>query len=201
MDFDYIEELVTKCKDNDELSKENLANQFRPLIYNISKRTFIDGYDIHDIQNECFQSLFKSVSMYNLEKHRFVAYATNAIKNNMNDLIKKVKSKSLTEGNDALSLHDDFEKDIPSQEVSIEILLCEKCDFEELRIALSNLNEDEKELIEFVFFKNNTVQNYASLKNMCYSTAILRKKNTLKKIFNNMKINYNKIDYKQKIQG
>lgn len=201
MDFDYIEELVTKCKDNDELSKEKLAKQFRPLIYNISKKTFIDGYDIHDIQNECFQSLFKSVSMYNLEKHRFVAYATNAIKNNMNDLIKKVKSKSLTQGNDALSLHDDFEKDIPSQEVSTEILLCEKCDFEELKIALSNLNEDEKELIEFVFFKNNTVQNYASLKNMCYSTAILRKKNTLKKIFNNMKINYNKIDYKQKIQG
>lgn len=201
MDFDYIEELVTKCKDNDELSKEKLAKQFRPLIYNISKRTFIDGYDIHDIQNECFQSLFKSVSMYNLEKHRFVAYATNAIKNNMNDLIKKVKSKSFTEGNDALSLHDDFEKDIPSQEVSTEILLCEKCDFEELKIALSNLNEDEKELIEFVLFKNNTVQNYASLKNMCYSTAILRKKNTLKKIFNNMKINYNKIDHKQKIQG
>ena len=37
------------------------------------------------------KSLFKCVSMYNLEKHRFVAYATNAIKNNMGDLIKRIK--------------------------------------------------------------------------------------------------------------
>ena len=53
MDFDYIEALVTKCKNNDGVAKEKLAAEFRPLIYNISKRTFIDSYDIQDIQNEC----------------------------------------------------------------------------------------------------------------------------------------------------
>jgi RNA polymerase sigma factor (sigma-70 family) len=200
MDFNYVEALVTKCKNNDELSKEKLAEEFRPLIINISKRTFIDGYDINDIRNECYKSLFKCVTMYNLEKHRFVAYATNAIKNNIYDLIKRVKSRSSTEGNSALSLCDDFEKDLPSQETSLEDLLCERCDYEDLRLALSNLNEDEKELIDFVFFKNNTVQNYAYLKNMCYSTAILRKKVTLKKIFNNISFYY-KNTTMEKIQG
>ena len=107
MDFNYIEALVTKCKNNDEATKEKLSAEFRPFIYNISKRTFIDGYNTHDIMQECYQSLFKSVSMYNLEKHRFVTYATNAIKNNMNDLIKRIKTRSSTEGSDALSLHDD----------------------------------------------------------------------------------------------
>ncbi|MFW2487759.1 sigma-70 family RNA polymerase sigma factor [Clostridium chromiireducens] len=188
MDFNYIETLVTKCKNNDELSKEKLANEFKPLILNISKRTFIDGYDIHDIQNECYQHLFKCVSMYNLDKHRFVAYATNAIKNNINDLIKKIKNRSSTEGYAALSLCDNFEKDLPSQEVSLEDLLCDRCDYDELRLALNNLTKDEMELIDFVFFKNNTVQNYAYLKNMCYSTAILRKKLTLKKISNYISI-------------
>lgn len=80
MNFDYIENLVRRCKNNDEAAKEKLADEFKPLIYNISKKTFVDGYSIYDIQQECYKSLFKSVSMYNLEKHRFVAYTTNAIR-------------------------------------------------------------------------------------------------------------------------
>ena len=190
MDFKYIESLVTKCKNNDETAKEKLAVEFRPLIHNISKRTFIDGYNVHDIQQECYKSLFKCVSMYNLEKHRFVAYATNAIKNNMNDLIKRIKTRSSTEGNNALSLHDDVEKEFPSQEISTEISLCEMCDYEDLRLALKNLNEEEKELIDFVFFRNYTVLDYAHLKSMCYSTAIVKKKNILKKILTNISLYY-----------
>ena len=184
MDFNYVEELVNKCKNGDVLSKEKLAEEFRPLIYNISKRTFIDGYEINDIQTECYKSLFKCVSLYNLEKHRFVAYATNAIRNNMNDLIKRMKTRSSTDGSDSLSLHNDVEMDLPSQDISLENLFCDKCDYEDLRLALKNLNEEENELIDFIFFKNNTVQSYAYFKNLCYSTACLKKKVTLKKIFN-----------------
>jgi RNA polymerase sigma factor (sigma-70 family) len=190
MDFNYIETLVTKCKNNDEVAKEKLAAEFRPLIYNISKRTFIDSYDIQDIQNECYKSLFKCISMYNLEKHRFVAYATNAIKNNMGDLIKRIKTRRSTEGSDALSLHDDVEKEFPSDEISTEISLCEMCDFQDLRLALKNLNEGDMDFINFVFFKNNTVKDYAYLKNMCYSTAIVKKKTILKKILTNISLYY-----------
>ncbi|ALB46500.1 sigma-70 family RNA polymerase sigma factor [Clostridium beijerinckii] len=186
MDFNYIEVLVTKCKDNDEEAKEKLAAEFKPLIYNISKRTFIDGYNMYDIQQECFESLFKSVSMYNIKKHRFVAYATNAIKNNIKDLIKRIKSRSSTEGNEALSLHYNFENDLPSEEISTEVSLCEMCDYEDLRLALDNLTREEKEFIDFVFFKNYTVLDYSHLKNMCYSTAILKKNTILKKILNNI---------------
>lgn len=175
MDFNYIEVLVTKCKDNDETAKEKLAAEFKPLIYNISKRTFIDGYNMYDIQQECFHSLFKSVSMYNIKNHRFVAYATNSIKNNIKDLIKRIKSRSSTEGNEALSLHYNFENDLPSEEISTEVSLCEMCDYEDLRLALDNLTREEKEFIDFVFFKNYTVLDYSHLKNMCYSTAILKR--------------------------
>jgi len=191
MNYEYIEVLVRKSKAGDELSKEKLAYEFRPLIFNISNRTFIHGYGKNDLQHECYKSLFKCVSMYNLEKHRFVAYATNAIKNNMNDLIKKIKTRSSTEGSDALSLHEDVEKDLPSPDINLEDLFCDLCDYEELRSALNNLNEDEKELIDFIFFKNNTVQKYAYLKNLCYSTANRKKIVTLKKIFNNINLYYN----------
>lgn len=190
MDFNYIESLVCKCKNGDMISKEKLANEFRPLIINISKRTFIDGYDRNDIKNECYHSLFKCLSLYNLEKHKFVAYATNAIKNNMNDLIKHIKTRSSTNGNDALSLHADVEKNLPSQDMSLEDLFCDKCDSEDLKLAINNLTEEEKELIDFIFFKNNTIQDYAYYKNMCYSTACLKKKIILKKIYDYISLNY-----------
>jgi len=190
MNFEYIESLVTNSKNGDTLSKEKLAEEFRPLIFNISKRTFIDGYEIHDIQNQCYETLFKCVSLYNLEKHRFVAYATNSIKNNMNDLIKRIKIRSATEGNDALSLHEDVEKDLPSQDISLDDLLCDQCEYEDLRLAIDNLTEEEKELIDFIFYKNNTVQTYAYYKNLCYSTASQRKNVILKKIFNYINLRY-----------
>ena len=194
MNFEYIEYLVTKCKNGDKLSKEKLAEEFRPLIFNISKRTFIDGYEMHDIQNQCYETLFKCVSLYNLEKHRFVAYATNAIKNNINDLIKRIQTRSSTDGNAALSLQGDVEKDLPSQDISLEDLFCEECDYDDLRLAINNLNEEEQEPIDFIFYKNNTVQTYAYYKNMCYSTACQRKKVALKKVSDYIKINYNKYE-------
>ena len=79
----------------------------------------------------------------------------------MNDLIKRVINRSSAEGHEAL---------------------CTKCDYEELRFAINNLTAAEKELIKFVFFKNNTVRTYANQKNMCYSTASQRKKVALTKL-------------------
>lgn len=188
MNFEYIEYLVTKCKNGDSFSKEKLVEEFGPLIFNISKRTFIDGYEMHDLQNQCYETLFKCVSLYNLEKHRFVAYATNSIKNNMNDLIKRLKTRSATEGNAALSLHADIEKDLPSQDIGLEDLLCNQCEYDDLRLAIDNLTNEEKELIDFIFYKNNTVQTYAYFRNLCYSTANLKKKVTLKKIFDQINL-------------
>lgn len=128
--------------------------------------------------------------MYNLERHRFITYSTNAIKNNMNDLIKIIKTRSSTEGNEALSLHDDIEKVLPSHDISLEDLFCHRCDFEELRLTINKLNIEEKELIDFIFFKTNTVQSYVYFKNLCYSTACLKKKVTLKKIFDHISLYY-----------
>ena len=77
MNFNYIESLVAKAKNGDISSKEIIFKEFRPMILNISKRTF--GY----------ATLLKCIKIYDLDKKRFVAYATMAIKNNINYLIKK----------------------------------------------------------------------------------------------------------------
>jgi RNA polymerase sigma factor (sigma-70 family) len=182
MNYEYIEKLVLKAKNDETLSKEELAKEFRPLIINISNKTFLHGYDKHDLQNECYRTLFRCVCLYNVENHRFVAYATNAIKNNMSDLIKRVTNRSSAEGNEALCLSDNLEHSLPSNEDSLENVLCTECDYEDLRFAINKLTDAEKELIKFVFFKNNTVRAYANKKNMCYSTVSQRKKVALTKL-------------------
>ena len=60
MDYSYMETLVKQAKDGDSASKEELALQFKPFILNLSKKTFIDGYDKMDIINECY-STFSNV--------------------------------------------------------------------------------------------------------------------------------------------
>lgn len=182
MDFEIIEKLVANAKAENKLAKELLAEEFKPFILNLSNRTFINGYDKQDIQNECYKSLFKCVSLYNLEKHRFVAYATNGIKNNISDLIKKSKNRSSAEGVEALTLSDNLEHILPSVAASLEDMLCIKAEYKALTHALEGLNEDERELIIFVFFKNNPLKNYAYWKNMCYSTATQKKRKILKKL-------------------
>lgn len=184
MDYEKIEILVLHAKEKDNLSKEMLVEEFKPFIINLSSKTFISGYDSEDIQNECYKSLFKCVSLYSLEKHRFVAYATNGIKNNLYDLIRKSKNRSASEGMEALTLSDNLEHTLPSLESSLDEMLCTKSDYELLRSAFDKLTPEEKELILFVYFKNNSLQTYAYWKNLCYSTANKRKKSILKKLKN-----------------
>ncbi|NFA42507.1 sigma-70 family RNA polymerase sigma factor [Clostridium botulinum] len=182
MDLKYVEILAKKSKDGDNLSKENLIEEFRPFIRNLSRKTFIHGYDKNDIENECYKNLFKCLNSYDLEKHRFVAYATNGIKNNLNDLIRKTKNRDNSEGSCALTLSDNLEDALPSNEPNLEDMLCNECDLDLLKYAIKKLTKEEQELIDFIFFKNNTIRLYSSLKNMCYSTAAKRKMEVLKKI-------------------
>lgn len=182
MDFEKIESLVANSKLQDKLSKELLAKEFKPFIINISNNTFINGYDKQDIQNECYRILFKCVNSYDLKKHRFVAYATNGIRNSINDLIKKSKNRSSSEGLEALILSDNLEYLLPSHESTLDEILCNKSDYASLQKVFNSLNDEEKELLIFIFFKNNTMQNYAYWKNMCYSTATRKKKILLQKM-------------------
>ncbi|NFH89626.1 sigma-70 family RNA polymerase sigma factor [Clostridium botulinum] len=182
MDLKYVEMLAKEAKNGDNLSKENLIEEFRPFIRNLSRKTFIHGYDKDDIENECYKNLFKCLNSYDLEKHRFVAYATNGIKNNLNDLIRKTKNRDNSEGSCALTLSDNLEDALPSNEPNLEDMLCNECDLDLLKYAIKKLTKEEQELIDFIFFKNNTIRLYSSLKNMCYSTAAKRKMDVLKKI-------------------
>lgn len=186
MDYEYIENLVSASKSGSTKAKEALALEFTPLINSICRRTFIYGYETSDIRNECFTTLFYCIYKYRLEAHRFIAYATNAIKNNINDLIKKTVKQNGLNTFLMLSLHDESLDFLPSAENSLEENLCLLNDYDELSFVINNkLNAEERQLILFLFFNKNTLTNYANCKNISYVAASKRKK----KVLNKLKIN------------
>lgn len=185
MNYTHIEQLVTKAKLGDNNAKEELVMEFAPFIDSLSRKTFIYSYDTDDIKNECFRILFNCVSLYNSNSHRFVAYAINGIKKSINDLIKKNLNRSAFEGLPALSNNENRIKDIVySKDLNIEDFLCNKEGYAKINSALDNLNIQEKLLVDFVFLKGNTLTNYAYRNNISYVSANRRKRNTLKKLRN-----------------
>lgn len=188
MNYTQIECLVQSSKQGNTTSKELLAEAFKPFILNISQKTFINGYDFYDIQNECFKILFNCVSLYKPETNRFVAYATSGIRKSLNDLIKKSKNRSHAEGHEALILCGYLEHLLPSEVPTTEEVLCEKADYEIVSAALNKLPTKEKEIITYVFIEQNTVRSYAALHNINYSTAIFIKNNALKILFEEIQL-------------
>lgn len=190
MNYAYIESLILKCKSNDKHSKELLAEQFRPFILNLSAKTFIHGYDIHDIQHECYRILFHCVNLYNPERHRFVSYATNGIKNSINALIEKHKKRSSAEGKESLIFTDNYENYLVNEEKHIDEKLCLSCEYAVVKIAVAELEPLEKELVTFVFINNKTVREFSKLKHLTYNAAIAIKNMALHNLFLRLKYFY-----------
>lgn len=171
MDFTTIEHLVTKAKVGDEAAKEELFEEFKPMIINISKKTFIHGYDFYDIKHECYASLLKSIKLYNTDTHRFVGYATSAIKNNINYLIRKSLNNKSTQGSETLTLTDNLENIIPNEDDSLEAKVCNKIIAKSIPGYINKLKPNHKEILNFVLINNGSIMDYAKKKNANYSTT------------------------------
>lgn len=182
MNYNTIEELVILAKNNNIAAKEKLIEEFRPFIINLASKTYIHGYDNLDIQNECYQLLFKSLKKYDVKKHRFVAYATITIKNGIYLLIRNSLNHSKTDGSSSLTFDGDLENLNLFFNTLVEDNICKLCEKQELRQALNALSIEEQELIKFVFISNNTLKEYSDFKNIPYSTASYRKSIALKKL-------------------
>lgn len=182
MDYNYIESLVLSTKEGDAISKEKLLAEFKPFILTLSKKTFIKGYDFYDIKNECYLSLLKAIKMYDPKKHRFVAYATMAIKRNMYFLIKKTKTNTQTAISESLTFTGDLDSLNLESDDKLDSNLSYAFTKRLIIDTIDNLDNNEQELLTYVFLRNNTIRSYAQYKNMKYSTAAHRKSQLSKKL-------------------
>lgn len=172
MNFNYIESLVTKAKNGDVSAKEIIFEEFRPMILNLSKRTFVHGYDFSDIEHECYATLLKCIKIYDLDKKRFVAYATMAIKNNINYLIKKTCSRSSSEGSEALILNGTLEHVLPSNNELVDVQVTDTILAESLYKYINKLTPQYKDILNFTLINNGSLKEYSKNNNINYPTTV-----------------------------
>ena len=172
MDCKLIEELVIEAKNGNIDSKEKIVNEFIPLIFNLSSKTFIYGYEKQDIQNECFSILLKAINQYDINRHRFVAYATNAIKHCLFYLIRGSKAKRTVNGMQALTSTGQLDSLKICINSTVEDSIISICKSQELKEALQILSPFEKDIVDFIIIQNKTVREFALSRSINYSSAI-----------------------------
>ena len=148
----------------------------------LSRKAFINSYEAEDIRNECLRALYKSVAMYNPPRQCFAAYASSAIKNSVNLLIRASVRRSSSEGPVAFIFDDKLEDMLYSNLDEIDDVIVRNADKAKLRIAIGKLNPAEKELVSHVYFKGSSLRKYSELKGLTYSSALRIRNEILKKL-------------------
>jgi RNA polymerase sigma factor (sigma-70 family) len=182
MDYKHIENLVLLCKANNEEAKETLVSEFNPFIINLCKKSFVSGYEFEDIKNECYGTLFKCINLYDPEKHRFVAYSTNAMKNSINCLIRKSVRRQLTDGSKVIVLNTEMESILSSDINFVEDIIYKNQVNSKVRDIIKNLTSGEKELIYYIYYKGYSMKRYSDLKKKSYYSVVSIKMNVLSKL-------------------
>ncbi|WP_373207692.1 sigma-70 family RNA polymerase sigma factor [Clostridium paraputrificum] len=182
MDYKYIESLVKLAKEKDIKSQELLVEEFKPIIYGLTKKISASGYEREDLISESYRILFNCIDKYDLSKHRFVAYSINAIKNNFKYILRKSTRRGDHEGLISKDIAADLESIIAHEEGTYEKKESDIIDDQLLKLILKDLTKDELELINLIVFEDYTVREYAAFKKINYSMAIKKKKLALDKI-------------------
>lgn len=184
MDYKHIESLLLSAKNEDISSIEKLTEEFTPLIKSLCNKTYLTNYTKEDLQEECYLTLLKCIKTYNPESHRFVAYATNAIKNNLNYLIRKNLIHKEITSQDCLTSTGSLEHLNLSSRDKIDEELLHSHTKKSILEAIETLTNEEKELFIYVLLKKNTLKSYSELKNISYSKTSKIKSKVLKTITN-----------------
>lgn len=181
MDYEVIESLVCKAKVGDKKAKEEIINAFKPFIVNFSKKTFISGYERSDIESECYRILLKSINKYDTALHKFVAYGTSSIKNGIYDLLRK-KEQSEKSGSSFTTVS--FDSALENNNINIPYVdpIINSDNKFVLKKALKDLDDNEKDLIDFVYYKGKTVKEYSEMYNLNYQTCLKKRKRILSKL-------------------
>lgn len=182
MDLIKVEKLAVLAQNGDKLAKEDLANEFRPFILNLSKKTFLNGFEFEDIQNECYRSLFKALKMYNPERERFVAYATITIKNSINLLIRHSTRRNKTDSKSVLTLTDNLENVLSYDLEFVEDRIIQGMINSKLKTAIDELDYEEHELVVYVYIKKCPLKQFAEYIGLPYHKVFKMKNRVLKKL-------------------
>lgn len=181
--YSDLNELVVKAKDGDKVAAESIVDRFRNYIRYFSRRIYVSGYEVEDLEQVGFYSLLKAIINCDLKKYSFTAYAIASIKNNYYTLIRdKVKEGyniSIEEEHNGVKIIDVLNS---SENIEENYILQET--LKEIKALIDKLSPLDKEIIEDIFYKEKTMKQCAEERKMKYHNVVYRKKLAIKKLDN-----------------
>lgn len=183
-----LEEMIKMAKVGDKDALWMIIKKFEGVVVKQAACTYISGYDMDDLIQIGYMSIMKAVTAFDFDKNtNFTGYVVNAIKNNFYYLIRgKMKINGEVSINKTTDTGCNL-LDFLISDYDIEGEVLKEDEINRLLTLVKNLNEDERELINYVYLaEKGNLTKYAKERNINYSTCIKRRDRILKKLKENM---------------
>lgn len=176
-------DLVKRAQMGDKKAIEDIVSRFTPFIIKTCRRIYVKGFEVEDLIQIGKVSIIKAINKYEISRRdTFTTYAVNAIKINLYRLIKyKVNSISECSLNTVNKKGYEVMEAIASKD-NIEDAIIEKEEKLRLYKEINRLSAKENEVIDWFYFKNRTLEEYAREKEICYRSAVERKRRAVESL-------------------
>lgn len=177
-----IEDCVLRAKNGNKEELLKILEQYKAFIYKVARAFNIKNHEIYDLVQIGYVALINAVAKYRTGSNSFSTYAYRSIENALkytarqnskytNDLSLNMNVDS--EDKDSVEFIDCIAADIDVNADTIRF-----SDREEVKRAVSNLPEDDIELVTLVYYNSIPLKTYAEKKGITYVQA-LRKRNQI----------------------
>ena len=179
----FMRNLIIKARQEDKKALEEIIEKFRPLINNTAISFYIYGHDSEDIKQIAILSIINAIKKFDITKEEtFVSYVNKCVRNSMYKEIEKAtklyyRDKEIREISQFLE-----EKDIISDELSLQDEFIKKEEKLNLEKAISLLEDTERKLLKELYVENKTLADYAKENNIEYHKVRYIKETTIKKL-------------------
>lgn len=186
--FKNIVELISEVKLNNEEASEELINAFSPYIEKYSRESFLNGYEREDFMQMGYMYLFLIIGKVDLNKfegfseERIIGYLVKSLRNYYYMDIRKNAKYILEESFDIDEEFNVSRIETMRDSFSVEEYVIEKQERTYLFNEISNLNNEERNLIFSFYFLKESIKEYAERNNYSYHVCRRRKKKVLDKI-------------------
>lgn len=160
---------------------------YKPLIAKNAMRIYIYGYEVEDLIQIENIALINAVNKYDCDKNiPFTSYAKRAIQNFLNDELRKFIGKKDNEkfscSLNSLNKHGTEIIEALESEENVEDAVVLKEEIAMLRVALNKLSSEEKEILDWFYFRQRTLKEYAELKGLKRTAVVKRKTRAIEKL-------------------
>jgi RNA polymerase sigma-70 factor, ECF subfamily len=140
-----IQNLVKRLKNRDETAMSELYDRYASTFYGLSAKIVGSDEVAQDVVQDSFVKIWRKIESYDDKKGSFFTWMLNITRNTSIDFLRKIKNENASSIQDVENyVH------MPTDGISIDTI--------GLSSLVDNLNEDQRILVEYIYFKGFTQQ-------------------------------------------